>query len=136
MTKFLSILAIVAFLHSTSFGEEVASYKMYSEQQKSYQDVKSVTKFGSRLAEQCFTDKKKPKCLALVAFDSKVPPNQAYASKINLAGNPAARFCYSFDSVNRIFKDKNGADYDFCLFKDGSFVDAWDLYKKHHKKEK
>ena len=72
---------------------------------------------------------KNKKCLALVALKTKktLPP-----SNTGLAGNPASTYCTTQNGVPRILKDDKRNEYDFCLFKDGSLADSWEMYSKHY----
>ena len=69
------------------------------------------------------------KCMALTAVKkigvTLSPP------KTPLYGNPAARYCLDHGGLNRILKDNKRNEYDYCEFKDGSLVDAWDLLDAH-----
>jgi hypothetical protein len=89
-----------------------------------YESVKVQEHEGFHLSEACFKTKT-PKCQAWEATQKKVTASK---SKIPLEGNPAARFCLDHEGLNRILIDKSNKQYDYCLFKDGSMVDAWDLY--------
>jgi len=69
------------------------------------------------------------KCMALSAVKRvgvKLSP-----PKTPLYGNPAARYCLDHGGLNRILKDSKRNEYDYCEFKDGSLVDAWDLLDAH-----
>ena len=92
---------------------------------KGYDKVKLTVIDKVSVNDTCVKNKK---CAALVAAATKktLPPTEG------LAGNPASNYCVEQKGVPRILKDEKRNEYDFCLFKDGSLVDSWELYTKHY----
>lgn len=80
-----------------------------------------------RVSADCFK-KKPPTCEAVTVTTKKVKETPMQTA----AAHPAAHFCQDAGGENRIAKDEKNAQYDVCLFKDGSMVNSWDLYKKTH----
>ena len=118
-------LVIFSILSLSILAVQAASpteYRVFKDGK--YEAVKVQEHNGFHLNEVCFKEKT-PKCEALDATTKKV---EASKSAIPLEGNPAARFCLDHNGLNRILLDKGNKQYDYCLFKDGSMVDAWDLY--------
>ena len=101
---------------------QTTDLKMYKDGK--YIPVKTQEYKGLKLTQDCFKSKT-PNCDAFSATTKKTLISK---SKIPLAGHPAARLCLDRDGLNRIVKDKDNKQYDYCLFKDGSMVDAWKLY--------
>lgn len=108
-------------------------YRMFSEKKKSYDLVAIVGHNGVSISQSCLKKTKKS-CDALKALQSKV--DLAQTPGVGVIGNPAARYCLANNALNRILLDSKGAEYDFCLFNDGSLVDAWDLYNKHYRESR
>jgi putative hemolysin len=71
----------------------------------------------------------KIKCDAFEATKSKVT---ASSPKSGTVGHPAARYCHDKGGANRILTSKENKQYDYCIFKDGSLVDSWELFYKHY----
>ena len=119
----MRIISIFLFSIVSIFANaDVADLKMQSAGK--YVPVKIQEYNGLKLTRDCFKSKI-PKCDAFVATTKKTLISK---SKIPLAGHPAARLCLDRDGLNRIVKDKDNKQYDYCLFKDGSMIDAWNLY--------
>ncbi|MEN0060262.1 MAG: DUF333 domain-containing protein [Bdellovibrio sp.] len=74
--------------------------------------------------------KKLSKCTALQVANGKRFP--ASPHKGPLFGNPASSYCWDVGGKSRILKDEKNNQYDYCVFNDGSMVDAWDLYSVHY----
>ena len=74
----------------------------------------------------------KPSCEAWKVFSGKAKTETE--SKIPLAGDPAAKYCWDVGAKNRILKSADNKQYDYCVFNDGSMIDAWDLYYRHFPK--
>jgi hypothetical protein len=71
------------------------------------------------------------KCEAFEATKIKIELSE---SKTGFVGHPAARYCHDRKAMVRILIAEDKKQYDFCLFKDGSMVDAWELFYKHFPK--
>lgn len=106
---------------------------MYSTDKKKYELVKVMDHQGVILSENC-QKKGKMDCVAWKAVQNKVALQETPG--VGVIGNPAARYCLSQKSVNRILLDEKGKEYDFCVFPDGSLVDAWSLFNKHFESKK
>lgn len=109
----LVLIAMVAKGQPLSQKKEGKAITIQTQQYKSFS-----------LTENCFkTDP--PQCDALTATRSKV---KVMKSKIPLLDHPAAKFCRDHGGLNRILQTKEGAQIDYCEFKDNSMISAWDLY--------
>lgn len=75
-------------------------------------------------------------------FKNSIPNCEAYKlSQLKTKGpvlkhesmnNFAAVHCADINGKNLIALDKDRNEYNFCLFKDGSMVNAWSMYLKHN----
>ncbi|WII73879.1 DUF333 domain-containing protein [Bdellovibrio sp. 22V] len=92
-----------------------------------YTQVKTQKVDQVRVNDVCVTKKN---CKALTAVKSK--PFKIQPTKAPFVGNPGANYCWDAGAKNRVLKDQSNNQYDFCVFDDGSMVDAWDLYKAHY----
>ena len=72
----------------------------------------------------------KAKCKALAVAKGK--PFKAEESTGPSYHNAGASYCWDVGAKNRILKDAKNNEYDFCVFDDGSMIDAWNLYSKHY----
>lgn len=73
---------------------------------------------------------KNSSCKALQIAKGK--PFKIQPTKAPFLGNPAANYCWDAGAKNRILKDEKNNQYDYCVFDDGSMIDAWNLYSAHH----
>jgi putative hemolysin len=92
-----------------------------------YLDVKIVKIGKSKVSIDCQAN---TACTAL-----KVANGKAFKIQLTSApfvGNPGANYCWDIGAKNRILKDEKNNQYDFCVFEDGSMIDAWNLYSKHY----
>ena len=69
------------------------------------------------------------------AFNATKVVTTASATRTGTVGHPASRYCHDKNGVVRILISNDNKQYDFCLFKDGSMIDSWELYYKHFPKE-
>ncbi|KHD88562.1 MAG: hypothetical protein OM95_08645 [Bdellovibrio sp. ArHS] len=123
----LLILLYCLVLSFSAYAENI-SLKMYSSKTKKYEEVKIFTQDGLKISSNCIK-KGKPDCEALrVGLGSAKEKPQG-----PVLGNPAARYCAAFNAGNRILKDEKNNEYDYCVFSDGSMIDSWSLYYRHHK---
>ncbi|KYG60755.1 hypothetical protein AZI85_12250 [Bdellovibrio bacteriovorus] len=102
--------------------------KLFSPKTNKYEIIKIVTKDGFKISSNCLKSGKLD-CLAWKAAKGSLKTPQVGP----LIGNPAAKYCSVFDANNRILKDEKAREYDYCVFPDGSMIDAWTLYNGHHK---
>ncbi|MFM6929617.1 MAG: DUF333 domain-containing protein [Bdellovibrio sp.] len=93
-----------------------------------YEQIKMTEVQKSRFSINCIKNGK-PSCDAWTVFSGKSKPESQ--NKTPLAGDPAAKYCWDVGSKNRILKSADNKQYDYCVFNDGSMVDAWDLYYRH-----
>ncbi|MGE5085029.1 MAG: DUF333 domain-containing protein, partial [Bacillota bacterium] len=93
-----------------------------------YEQIKMVEIQKAQFSANCLKGGKLS-CDAWKIFTGK--PKQQSESKVPLAGDPAAKYCWDVGAKNRILKSTDNKQYDYCVFSDGSMVDAWDLYYKH-----
>lgn len=112
---------IFAFTGLFSLCAFTKSFTIYEEGETS--PVKTVKLEESVFSQDC-EDKK---CQAYQSFSS---PKKAALKSGKLMGNPASKFCQAQGGKGIILRDSKNRQYDFCRFKDGSFVDAWRLYEK------
>lgn len=75
------------------------------------------------VSEDCLKE-----CLALKT------PQLKRASNLIHAGNPAAEFCKSAQGKYLAVKDPTGLAEGLCQFSDGSYILAWDYFKKFKNK--
>lgn len=73
---------------------------------------------------------KNSSCLAMKISNGK--PAKIQVTKSPFVGNPGANYCWDVGAKNRILVDEKNNQYDFCVFEDGSMIDAWNLYSKHY----
>ena len=128
---FTSVLAIAVICILTANSTQAAPLELKVFKKDKYETVKIQEHKGLRLSGECFKTKT-PKCQALDESARKVTPSK---SAIPLEGNPAARLCLDHGGLNRILLSSDQKQYDYCLFKDGSMVDAWDLYNHFNPKK-
>lgn len=97
-----------------------------------YKDDKYHSVRVERIEGNQYINCKNKKCDALNFLNGKSVVRKPNATPE--AGHPAAQYCWDAGAENRILK-ANTPDHDqsdYCLFKDGSMVDSWDLYLKHY----
>lgn len=121
----MSILLSLLFIVYSAYSSEL---QLYSASTQKYESVTVVDYQGVKISKSCLKDGK-PKCQAWNAVGRGV----ASIGGGPLLGNPAAKYCGSHKAQNKILKDKMTKEYDYCVFPDGSMIDAWSLYNKHHK---
>lgn len=73
---------------------------------------------------------KNKKCQALLSLKKKPVKSKI---KNPVSGNPSSTHCWDMGGKPRILKDKKNNEIDYCLFKDGSMIDGWDLYYSHNR---
>lgn len=93
-----------------------------------YEQIKMTEIQKAHISSSCIKNGK-PSCEAWKVLSGKPKPESE--SKIPLAGDPAAKYCWDVGAKNRILKSSDNKQYDYCVFADGSMIDAWDLYYKH-----
>lgn len=101
--------------------------KYFSAEKNQYTTINIVNYQGFKISENCLQNQP-PKCEAWIALQEKVAPQTSANPYI---GNPAARYCFEHNSNNQVLFDKQKKEYDYCMFRDGSAISAWDLYNKH-----
>ncbi|NUN05089.1 MAG: DUF333 domain-containing protein [Bdellovibrio sp.] len=122
----LKIILVISILVVSSYGHSAgAEFKYYVNGQ--YKSIVIVKIDGLNFNSSCL---KETSCKALrisrgVAF-------KIHETNSSLAGNPGANYCWDVGAKNRILKDSKNNEYDFCVFDDGSMIDAWNLYAKHY----
>lgn len=115
MIQIFSLFVAIAFAGP-------ATLKMYDA--KKYVDVGIQTVDEMQFSKECFKGKV-PKCDAYTATKRKVTPREPQTEVI---GHPAVRYCHDKGGIARILISSDNKQYDYCRFKDGSMIDAWDLY--------
>lgn len=92
-----------------------------------YTQVQTQKVGNFRINDLCV---KKQNCKAMLVAKEK--PFKIQQTKAPFVGNPAANYCWDVGAKNRVLKDDKNNQYDFCVFEDGSMIDAWDLYQAHY----
>ncbi len=121
-------LKLVIILNSLAYA--------YPSQLKVWKDDKYVQVVikehaGLHLSDTCL--KKSP--VVCEAFSATKVATKPSLAKTGTAGHPASRYCHDKNGSVRILISEDNKQYDYCLFKDGSMVDSWDLYYKHFPKQ-
>jgi putative hemolysin len=114
------MMMFVAF----ALAQSVKSLSLYNG--KSYDKIQ-VTQIEKLWVNDICVKNKKCQALETAKTKKEMPVNNT-----GLAGNPASTYCLANKGVPRILKDEKRQEYDYCIFKDGSLVDSWDLYSKHY----
>lgn len=126
MTKKILTILYILTLGLQAQAAETQVMRLYNGKTKKYDDLKVVKIKNVWVTESCA---KKTNCEALMALTKKAP--QAVSTN-GLAGNPGSAYCMQKGGVARILKDTKNSEYDYCLFKDGSMVDSWNMYSAHY----
>lgn len=118
---------ILAFLFFCTYAmaATTTSWTMMIKGQKKPVIVKTIKVQNAEVSENCAK-----KCTALEKLAAK-PSSPGENPVPQWTGHPASVFCQSIGGMNRIFKNSKNQEYDFCEFKDKSYIDAWDLFYKH-----
>ena len=124
----LSLLEINAASGASSDSKE-KTLKYFSAKDKAFREMKFVQFENATLSASCIKNQK-ARCEAYSAFKKK--EKDPDRSQVGVLGNPAGLYCAAFKARNLIFIDQEKREYDYCFFSDGSAIDAWHLYKKHH----
>ena len=119
------MLLVLLFVSINAKGSDL-TLRLYNNEK--YEQIKILDFQKAHISSSCIKNGK-PSCEAWNIFSGKPKPQSE--SKIPLAGDPAARYCWDIGAKNRILKSTDNKQYDYCVFSDGSMVDAWDLYYKH-----
>lgn len=115
-------MTAIYLLFSLLVHAEDSSLQMF--EKGKYQTVQIKKVQNVRIAN-CKSDK----CLALKALKDK--PKKG--GKVGVvSGNPSSAYCWDMGGKPRILKDKKGAEVDYCVFKDNSMIDGWDLFYAHN----
>lgn len=101
---------------------------LYNSDKKSYQRIAITEVEGVKISKNCLKSGKMH-CAAWKAVGQKAALTPTPG--VGTVGNPAARYCHAHNANNRILLDAKKREYDYCVFSDGSMVDAWSLYNKH-----
>ncbi|QDK38016.1 DUF333 domain-containing protein [Bdellovibrio sp. NC01] len=123
------LIAFTLLLSSQSFAQTSLNYY----ENEKYREVKISEYQGAKIGADCIKSGK-PSCQAWTAYTGK-PATESTKPNTTLAGNPAAQYCWDLKAKNRILKEKDGKQYDYCVFEDGSMIDSWTLYYKHFPKK-
>ncbi|MFS4460662.1 DUF333 domain-containing protein [Bdellovibrio sp. HCB2-146] len=115
-------------IHFSSMALATDGLKIYDG--KVYKSFVTKEYQGMRFTEGCL-EKNPPTCDAYKA--TLTPAIEKKKFPTPLVGHPAAQYCLDAGGENRIAKGRQNEQYDYCLFKDGSMIDSWDLYFKFHK---
>ncbi|HEX7674569.1 MAG TPA: DUF333 domain-containing protein [Bdellovibrio sp.] len=115
---------LISLFSTSAFAQ--TSLKLFENEK--YKDIK-ITEFQKvHLGSDCIKSGK-PNCQAWATYSGK--PKENTKANTPLAGDPAAHYCWDVGAKNRILKSSDNKEYDYCIFDDGSMIDAWDLYYKH-----
>lgn len=126
--KKIFLLLVLIFSNSGYSAETDLTLRYLSKESYSVVQTKKIN--GIRVNEICL--KTGSTCQALRVLKAKV--SSAPKTTAPFVGNPAANFCWDVGAKNRILKDEQNNQYDYCVFEDGSMADAWMLYEAHHPK--
>lgn len=122
-----TVLGISIVLISLNAAAEVYTMALPEKKIK----IETQSHSGIEVTKSCFPKKSKvPKCDAYNALSEKVTVQKP---DMPLAGHPAAFYCGSAGGHNRILKDSENNEYDFCEFKDGTMINSWNLYNRAKK---
>ncbi|AFX99790.1 hypothetical protein Bdt_0078 [Bdellovibrio bacteriovorus str. Tiberius] len=127
------ISALVLFFSSATVASAIKKLKLFNEDKKKYEVVTVIEYQGLTLSSTCQKNGKM-NCDAWKAVQKKVARQET--ANVGVVGNPAARYCLAQNSLNRILKDQQGREYDYCVFPDGSAIDSWSLFNKHFAEKK
>jgi putative hemolysin len=81
---------------------------------------------GMSVNEKCF--KEKAKCLTF--FIEKTKHKKMFVKDKIQIGHPASENCSTLSGASEIFTDKENNQHDYCVFKEGYFIDSWNLLKR------
>ena len=124
ISKLLScIFATLLFVGPASATD--AKLKRYDIHKKKMVEVTIANVEGLRVSKNCGS-RKNPKCMALKALG--LSPSSSGTSSIPLVGHPAAKLCRELGGNGLLFLDPKKIEIDYCVFKDESFINSWDLY--------
>lgn len=126
----MSLIALFLCWADFAYGGEII-LKRYLTSKKALTEAKAIDINGIRVSKKCVNHKGIPSCMAWVATRKK--STGASSSGVPLIGHPAAKNCKSHNGVSLIFLDTKNNEVDYCLFKDDSFVNSWDLYHANNK---
>ncbi|MFV3407676.1 DUF333 domain-containing protein [Bdellovibrio bacteriovorus] len=133
MRQIFTLLVLFLVLMTVNAGAApVRKLKMFTPETKKYVVVSVLDYQGLTLSESCLKNGKM-NCDAWKAAQTKL--DVAKTPNVGVIGNPAARYCLSHKALNRILLDAKKAEYDYCVFPDGSVIDSWTLYNKHFSKK-
>lgn len=116
--SYLVILLFAGLLPRTGIAQ--GPFTMLKD--KALIQVKSAKLDGVTFSKEC----ESKACQAWKVFKS---PKSWTRPASKLRGNPASKHCKAQGGKGIILRDAKKRQYDFCLFKDGSMVDAWGLYE-------
>ncbi|WP_347358785.1 DUF333 domain-containing protein [Bdellovibrio sp.] len=135
MRQLLSLLFLCAILFSlaTHAAPKAQKLKLYSHTKKKYEVIAVISHQGLTLSANCQKNGKM-NCDAWKAAQKKMAREET--PDVGVIGNPAARYCLTQNALNRILKDEQGREYDYCVFPDGSAIDSWSLFNKHFTEKK
>lgn len=123
----MALLNIIAFVIFGSAHAAESDLKLKYFVNNAYTSVQTQKVGTFRVNDVC---SKNPKCKALTVGRGK--PVQIQKTKAAFVGNSGANYCWDVGAKNRILKDEKNNQYDYCVFEDGSMIDAWDLFSAHY----
>lgn len=126
-------ILLTFFLLTSVHAEDLQFSKMDYTKKKEISISKiTLKKFNNFLVnESCI--KRPDQCLALQKT-KELPPSSK--KDFPIAVHPASERCILLNGRNIILQNMKNEDFDFCEFKDGSFIDSWNLYYAQSPKEK
>ncbi len=122
--KFLLITLSIMFLQ---YADATENKNLKYLNNGNYLDVKIVKIGKYKVSISCHTN---TSCAALKVANGK--PFKIQKTDAPFVGNMGANYCWDVGAKNRILLDSKNNQYDFCVFDDGSMIDAWNLYSKHY----
>lgn len=120
--RFYFLLLFLTSMHSLAVA---STFRYFTN--GNYTNVEIVNIANLKVNEFC---RSKAKCKAVIVANGK--PFKAERSSGPVYHNAGASYCWDVGAKNRILKDAKNNEYDFCVFDDGSMIDAWNLYSKHY----
>ncbi|KYG66786.1 hypothetical protein AZI86_07025 [Bdellovibrio bacteriovorus] len=125
----IALIGLLLTLSNPVLAKDII-LKRYIPAKKASIEVKAVSFKGFRISKNC-GGKEPMTCMAWKSTSIKIQ-NRTSAS-VPLVGHPAARNCQDLQGVSLIFLDDKKNEVDYCVFRDESFINSWDLYHATNK---
>lgn len=98
------------------------SFSTYALELKTQENtvLKFINKGELRVSEHC-----QKECQALKDYQTQ------WKTFKRKQGNPASEFCFHVGGIDKIVSHPNLDQDSVCVFKDGSYILSWDLWRKN-----